>query len=231
MNFFAWVPWFFQTLMWLVARPLLFVFSGLRISGKENLKGLRGNAIIAMNHVSQLDPIMIPATLGPLSPLMPVFSVAREKEFYQGIKGVGKYIYGGFVFRALGAHPIILVSGDYERSLKPHIDILEKGGSLGIFPEGRRTKDGTIGEARAGVAYLLWRTGVPVVPVVFHGHYQMKPRHFFSRRHAISVVYGKPFYKEDFFGPETELVPPTKEEFKEVAQKIMLRIREIYEKN
>lgn len=230
MNFFAWVPWFTQTLMWLIARPLLFIFAGLRVYGKENLEDVDGNAIIAMNHVSQLDPIMIPATLGATSPLMPVFSVAREKEFYKGIKGVGRYFYGGFLFRMLGAYPVILASGDYETSLKPHINILEKGESLGIFPEGRRTKNGEIGEAKAGVAYLLWRTGIPVIPVAFHGHYQMRPRHFFSRRHTISVLYGKPFQKSDFFGPEADVVPPTREEFKKVAEVIMSRVQELYEK-
>ena len=229
MNFFAWVPWFFQTLMWLIMKPFLLIFSGLRVTGKENLKGFKGNAIIAMNHVSQLDSILIPATLGPLSPLMPVFSAAREREFYKEVKGLGRYVYGGMIFRLLGAYPVILAAGNYELSLKHHINILERGESLGIFPEGSRTKDGTIGIGKPGVAYLLWRTGVPVIPVAFHGHYEMHPRHFFSRKHTISVAYGKPIYKEDLYKPEHDIVPPTRDEFRAASQEIMSRIREMYE--
>lgn len=225
------VPYLTQTLMWLIARPLLSIFSGVKIYGKENTHAVPRNAIIAMNHVSQLDPIMIPATLGPFSRLMPVFSVAREKEFYQNIKGFFKIFYGGIFFRMLGSYSIFLAqTGDYELSLKPHIDLLEKGGSLGIFPEGKRTKDGTFGEAKPGVAYLLWRTGVPVIPVAFHGHYKMKARHFFSRKHTITVCYGKPIYKHEMFSAESDRVPPTREELKEVAHKIMEQVREMYEK-
>lgn len=229
MKFFAWPPTVFQFFIALISKPLFLIFSGLRVYGKENLKGLKGGVIFAMNHASEVDPFLIAASLGPTSPLMPVFSAARERGFYKN-SGILKYVYGGTIFKMLGAYPIFVGGGNYELSLRHHISIIEHGQTLGIFPEGQITKDGKIGEARAGVAYLLWRTGAPVVPVAFHGHYQMKPKHFFSRKHTIAVAYGKPLYKEDFFGPEADLVPPTKEEFKLVAEKIMDRVREMYEK-
>lgn len=223
------IPFITQSLMWLIARPLLSLFAGIRVYGKENTDLVPHNAIIAMNHVSQLDPIMIPATLSPFSHLMPVFSISLKPSFYK-IESPIKYLYGGWIFRMLGSHPIAVgTKGDYEETLKEGIRVLEQGGSLGIFPEGRRTRDGKMGEAKSGVAYLLWRTGVPVIPVAFHGHYMMKPKHFFSRKHTISVLYGKPITREEMFGPHNAEHVPTREEFKAIAQKILDRVKELYD--
>ena len=229
MNFFAWVPTVFQFLIAVISQPLFYLFSGLRVYGKENLKGLRGGVIFAMNHSNEVDPFLIAASLGPLSPLMPVFSAARERSFYKN-SGFMKYVYGGTFFKMLGAYPIFVGSGNYELSLRHHINIIERGQTLGIFPEGQITKDGRIGEAKAGVAYLLWRTGAPVVPIAFHGHYRMKTTHFFSRKHTISVAYGKPIKKEDLYKPEHDVVPPTRDEFRVASQEIMSRVQKLYDK-
>ncbi len=223
------IPLVTQTILWLITRPLFLMFVRAKTYGKEGLKKAPRNAILAVNHVSQLDPIMVLVTLGPWSHLMPVFSVSQQKEFYKKIGLFARFFYGGVLFRALGAHPIHVGAGNYELSLKTHITILEKGGTVGIFPEGKRTIDGTVGEARPGVAYLLWRTGVPVVPVALHGHYDMTAKSFFTRKRTISVHYGKPIYREELFPHNLENNPPSKEQFKAAAQVIMGRIREMHE--
>ena len=64
--------------------------------------------------------------------------------------------------------------------------ILEKGGVVGIFPEGRLPRDGEERplEFKTGAAYLALSTGVPVIPVYTNGSY-------FNRKRA-RVVIGKP---------------------------------------
>lgn len=227
MNLFVLPPAVFHFFIALVAQPLFSILGRLKVYGRENLKGLRGGVVFAMNHSSESDPFLVAASLGPFSRLMPVFSVARERDFYKN-SGIMKYVYGGFIFKLLGAYPVFMGNGDYELALKHHIKIIDAGQTLGIFPEGHITRDGKIGEAKAGVAYLLWRTGAPVVPVAFRGHWRMKPQHFFMMKHTIAVSYGKPIHRSEMFGPEADIVPPTKEELKLVAEKIMDRVREMH---
>lgn len=229
MNLFYWMPLLLQTLVYPFTWVSLWFFARIRVYGSENLRGIKRGAIFAVNHSSELDPILIPATLRPLSHLMPMFYMARERSFY-GKNGIIKYIYGGFFFKIWGAYPVLVGTGDYELALKHHINILEIGKSITIFPEGKKTANGQIGEGKPGAAYLLWRTGVPIIPVAIHGHYQMSTHDFLKRTHTISVSYGKPITKGELFALTTNSIPPTHKDLKIATQTIMSRIVEMYEK-
>lgn len=232
MNPFSWSPMILQTLVYPFTWVALLFFAHIRVQGKENLRGMKRGAIFAANHSNELDPILIPATLRPLSRLMPMFYLARERAFYPRAKkgGLVKYFYGGLFFKLWGAYPVTVGTGDYELALKHHLKILERGKSICTFPEGKKTLDGTIGEGKPGIAYLLWRTGVPVVPVAIHGHYQMASRDFLARTHRITVAYGKPITREELFGKHADRTPPTHEALKSATHVIMSRIREMYER-
>lgn len=216
--------------MWPIMWVVLRLFGKIVILGRENIHGHKHGAIVAVNHASEFDPILIPATLNPFSHLMPMFYLAREREFYEK-SGLIKYIYGGLFFNIWGAYPVTVgTKGDYEYALRHHIKILDRGQSVCIFPEGGKTQDGEIGEGKPGVAYLLWRTGRPILPVAIHGHHHMGPRDFFARKHTLVVSYGKPITREELFGKNADRVPPTHEELKSATKVIMSRIREMYEK-
>jgi len=229
MNFFSWTPTILQTLVYPFTWVGFRFFARISIVGKENIRGHKRGAIFAVNHASELDPILIPATLYPFSRLMPMFYIARERAFY-GKKGLSRYIYGGTFFKIWGAYPASVGTGDYELALKHHIRILEHGKSVCIFPEGGKSRDGKVNDGKSGVAYLLWRTGAPVIPVALHGHYQMGLHGFFSRARTISVSYGKPITREELFGSDAEVTPPTREDLKAATHIIMSRIREMYER-
>lgn len=229
MNFFAITPFILQAIVYPVMWPALRFFVRIRILGSEFLRGHKQGVIFASNHVSEFDPILIPATQNLFSRLMPMFYLARERAFYEK-RGLAKYIYGGTFFKIWGAYPVTIGTGDYERALKNHIQILECGKSVCIFPEGGKTRDGKIGKGKPGVAYLLWRTGRPVIPVAIHGHHQMGLKDFFSRKHSLTISYGKPITKRELFGKNADIVPPTHEDLKAATQVIMSRIRKQYQR-
>lgn len=231
MNFFVITPFLLQTLTWPMMWVVLRVFGKIIIIGKENIRGHKNGAIFAVNHSSQFDPILIPATLNPFSALMPMFYLAREREFYE-VSGLMQYIYGGIFFKIWGAYPVTVgTKGNYEFALRSHIEILERGQSVCIFPEGGKMPDAKIGEGKPGVAYLAWRTGRVVIPVSIHGHHKMGPREFFSRKHSIVVSYGKPITREELFGKDINVtIPPTHESLKTASNHIMSRIREMHER-
>lgn len=229
MNFFTITPFLLQTFIWPIMWVVLRLFGRIDILGRENIHGHKRGAIIAPNHASEFDPILIPATLNPFSNLMPMFYLARERAFYDKT-GLSQFIYGGLFFKIWGAYPVTVGTKDYEFALRHHIKILERGQSVTIFPEGGKTKTGHIGEGKPGVAYLSWRTGRSVIPVAIHGHHDMKPKDFFARKHSIAVSYGKPITREELFGANTNKTSPSQEQLKAATKVIMSRISEMYER-
>ncbi|KKU82155.1 MAG: Glycerol-3-P acyltransferase [Parcubacteria group bacterium GW2011_GWA1_47_8] len=230
MNPFSWTPTVLQTFVYPFTWISFRLFARIKILGKEHIRGHKRGAIFAVNHSSELDPILVPATLNPFSPLMPMFYLARERSFYPRAEkfGLGRIFYSAAFFKMWGAYPISVGTGNYEVTLKYHLSILEQGRSVCIFPEGKKTENGDIGEGKPGVAYLLWRTGVPVIPTAIHGHYLMGARDFIARKHSITISYGKPITREELFGTDVDRVVPTHEELKSATHTIMSRIREMY---
>lgn len=204
MNVFFYIsPLILQKAIWHATRAVLFFFCHFEVHGLENLPFsnklrpyfiAKSGVIFAANHSSELDPIVVPAALPFFSPLLPVFYVSRPREFYK-TSGWRQIFYGGFFFKMWGSHAAVAGFNDYEKSLATHLAILEKGGSVLIFPEGRKTRDGNIQtEAHGGVAYLAHRTGCPIVPLRIFGDFNMTTRDFFMRRRRISVVFGTPIF-------------------------------------
>ena len=228
------VPLIFQTLVYPCTWMMFRFFTHIRINGLGHVRGLKNGALFAVNHSSELNPILVPATLPFLSRLMPMFYVSRETAFYlrDGKKkfSLKQIFYGGSFFKLWGAYPATVGTGDYELALRHHINILNSKRSVCIFPEGKITRDGLVGEGKPGVAYLLWRTGVPVIPVAIRGDYKITLREFFLRKRILTVSYGKPITQSEVF--ETVLKegrPPTLEELKSATSLIMARIRTLWE--
>lgn len=218
-------PLVLQTLIWIPTRIILKFFLRFNIRGAENLKGLRGPVIFAVNHGSEWDPILVPAALPFLSPLAPTFFTSREREFYEK-RGFLAFLYGGILFKIWGAYPVAVGVNDYEKSLKNHVDILEdRAGSICFFPEGAKTKDGNFLPAKGGISYLAHRTKTTVVPIMLHGHFKMRKSDFFLRRNKVTVTFGKPLLSRELF--EERYYDP--HEYKTIAQEIMEKIARLHD--
>ena len=70
-----------QTLVYPFTWIALRYFADIKVLGRENLYSMKHGAIFAVNHSSELDPILVPATLRPMSRLMPMFYISRERSF------------------------------------------------------------------------------------------------------------------------------------------------------
>lgn len=53
------------------------------------------------------------------------------------------------------------------------VEIINKGFSMAIFPEGTRTRDASVGEFKNGAFKIVQKTGVPIVPVAIKGSYKV----------------------------------------------------------
>jgi 1-acyl-sn-glycerol-3-phosphate acyltransferase len=118
----------------------------------------RGAVIIAANHLSFYDSVVIPLVV----PRRVVF-LAKAEYFERGLLR-------RWWFRATGAVPVRRGDGPAAReALDAALDVLAAGRAFGIYPEGTRSRDGRLYRGRTGVAWLALTAGVPVVPVCLAG--------------------------------------------------------------
>lgn len=137
------------------------------VEGRENVPR-RGPVILAANHVSFLDSIVIPI----VAP-RPVAFLAKAEFFQQpGFKG--------WLTRTCltGTEAIPVQRGASraaQESLEVALEVLENGRAFGIHPEGTRSRDGRLYRGRTGVAWLALASGAPVVPVAVLGTDRIQP--------------------------------------------------------
>jgi len=118
-----------------------------------------GPAILVCNHVSYVDALVI----GAASP-RPIRFVMDHKIF--------KTPFMGWIFRTARAIPIAPAKEDPWLMEKAYIDIakaLHEGDLICIFPEGKLTSTGEMNEFRGGIAKILARSKVPVIPMALRG--------------------------------------------------------------
>lgn len=169
-----------------VLTPLFRWMYEIEIEGTENLPA--GGAIVAPNHSSYLDPIVINSILcNKISLLTRNFSTGNASFLSRFVDDALRNM--GHIF--LRKNRRISREG-----LEKALDILRRGHYLGVFPEGQRSRDNRLGEFRDGAAYISAESGKPIVPTKISGTYEIFPRHrkipgIFGR---IKVVFGKPIY-------------------------------------
>ena len=217
-------PLILQTAIWPFTRPLFWFFLHLKVIDLENLNNLPKGVIFASNHTSELDAILIPASLPFLSKFMPMFYVSRPKEFYKN-SGWRQFFYGGLFFKIWGSHSAISGYKDYGVSLSNHIHLIRRRHSLIIYPEGRKTVDGKImiNEAHGGVAFLAEKTGLPIIPIYISGHFKITLKDFLFRRRHVSIVFGRPVYSKELLANQTG----TDNKYKSASRKIMKTISDM----
>jgi 1-acyl-sn-glycerol-3-phosphate acyltransferase len=226
-KFFLISPLILQTAIWPIMRPLFRFFLHLKVEGLENLKDLPRGIIFASNHSSELDPVLIPASLPFLSRFMPMFYVSRSRDFYKS-SGWRQIFYGGTLFKVWGAHSIISGHKDYGVSLSRHIHIIQHGHSLLIFPEGKKTVTGNvmIDEGRGGVAFLAEKTQLPIIPVCLTNLYKINFWEFVLRKREVHVIFGRPLYSNDAIFNSCD--HSGKNYYKEIGKKVLRIIGNLY---
>ena len=118
-----------------------------------------GAAVLVCNHVSYVDAIVI----GAASP-RPIRFVMDHRIF--------KLPLLGWIFRTARAIPIAPAKEDPWLMEKAYVDIaqaLHEGDLVCIFPEGRLTTTGEISEFKGGIAKIIERSKVPVIPMALRG--------------------------------------------------------------
>jgi glycerol-3-phosphate dehydrogenase (NAD(P)+) len=162
----------------LLVQPALLIWLRLSRHGREHAR-IRGPLLIAANHRSFLDPFVIGVTLPWRRPIQYVAKVELFEKRWQG-----------WILSRLGAFPIRRGESDEEAMATSRI-ALERGGAVCIFPEGTRTRAGSLAQSKRGVGRLALETGAAVLPIAVHGTERVR-RGWRIRPRKVKLRAGRP---------------------------------------
>jgi 1-acyl-sn-glycerol-3-phosphate acyltransferase len=155
------------------------LFFGPEVIDPPDWKKL-GGVILAPNHCSYLDPVMLQAAIPKHIRFMMtegIYNIRSMKWFFD-------------LFET-----IPVPDGDAVKvgAMKEALRAVRGGATLGIFPEGGISRNGLLQPGQPGVVALMMRARVPVIPVAILGTYRLLPRHAnFFRAARVTVRFGQP---------------------------------------
>lgn len=177
-------------LLWYRAVRLLIAtvtatIGGWRATGRRNIP-TTGGVMLVSNHLSYLDVFLL--GFGVERPLN---YVARSTLFVP--------VLGPFI-RSLGGFPIQR-EGMGASGMKETLKRLRAGGIVTLFPEGTRSPNGELAPLKPGIALLVSRAGVPVVPAGIAGTFRAWPRgRLLPAPRPVRIHYGPPILPADLDG-------------------------------
>lgn len=166
-------------------RVFLKVWNRMRVCGAENIPNV-GGVLLASNHASFLDP----PTVGGSYRGRPIHFMARDTLWNSK--------FGTWWMTKVGCIPVSRGTGDL-KALKITIKMLKEGKAVSMFPEGTRTEDGKLQEAKGGIGFIIEKSGCVVVPAYIDGSYKAHPKGTkLIKPCKVTITYGKPITQEDF---------------------------------
>ena len=177
----------------------------LEMRGVENIPR-EGGLIIASNHIAGADPFLLGS------------AVPRELHFMAKEELFRPYFLRLLLPR-LNAFPVNRAGFDIE-VIRKSIDFLKQGKALIMFPEGTRSRDGQIREAKTGVGMLAHRAGVAILPTYIEN--TRKAWWNLLLRKRLRIAFGRPI-EADWICNR----PSSKAGYKEISDELMDRIKEV----
>lgn len=189
-----------------ICTPVLKVVYRYKFVNKNTLPE-DGGYIIACNHISSSDPILL-----GIGQKRRIYFMAKDELF--------KNKFFACIIRGLGAFPVKRGAGD-GKAIKTGTDLIHEGNVMGIFLEGGRSKTGELMRPRSGCALVAYDTQVPVVPACITN--VSKNNSLFGKR---IIHYGEPISIE-----ELGLKTGDRRELRNASKIIMDKIKEMREQD
>jgi 1-acyl-sn-glycerol-3-phosphate acyltransferase len=192
--------WVYSLARTLLTPPVWVLYRSWPIS-VENVPD-RGPAILAPNHFSNLDHFFLGLFLRRRVQFM-----AKSQLFRFPLD---------FILSHGGTFPVRRGQKDEEAFVTAH-DVLLKGGVVGMYGEGGRSRSKQLGQPKPGLGRLALEAGVPVIPVAIHGSEHVREARF----PKVTIQYGEPVTFE-------RLERPGREQCQRASVEIFERIRAMY---
>jgi 1-acyl-sn-glycerol-3-phosphate acyltransferase len=186
-RYFRFSPWFWS-------KCILWIFGiKLQVNGYENIDPAKPYVFVS-NHASMFDiPTVVMALKGNVN-------IVFKKELTRVPVWGWALRYGHFIMIDRSN------ARDALDSIERASESIRSGNSVILFPEGTRTSDGKLQPFKRGAFSLAAKAGVPVVPLIINGTFNILPKGSFKVSPAnISVVLEKPIPTRGLNGKSGEL--------------------------
>jgi 1-acyl-sn-glycerol-3-phosphate acyltransferase len=196
-----------------VLGPMIDFYARTKAVGREIFDhDLTPPVIFVANHSSHLDTPTI------------LRAIPRKWRTRTAVAAAADYFYNSRwkangVALLFNTTPLGRQGGGLGEGATDHVDkLIDERWNLLMFPEGTRSRDGSIGKVRSGAAVIAAQHGVDIVPIYVHGTHdamppgqnwpKRRPGRILSRRHKVEVRFGAP------------ITPRTVDERKEVMDEV-----------
>ena len=208
---------------YLLAWPATYLLAAPRIRGRENLRGLRGPALVVSNHVTYLDIAWILPALparfrNRLATAMRGERLAEMRRPAKTLNVFERFMERLRYFLAcslFNVFPLPQRSG-FLQSFSFAGNLADRGWSILVFPEGQTTVTGQMAPFRSGIGLLASHLNIPVIPMFLDGLFDLKQEErILTRPGHVTVTIGKPVSLAPGQDPE------------EIAKELEQRVREL----
>jgi len=201
------ITWIREFIYYLLTWPATIIMAHPRIVGAEHLRGLDGPFLVSCNHVTYID---LGFALKALPPRLRrklavgmwgefLWEMWRPPQNWNWFMRLSYWVGYYLVVGLFNVFPLPQQSGVRE-SFAYAGESVDRGYSVLVYPEGRRTDDGKPSPFRSGLGMLAARLNIPVLPLRIDGLYEMKTAgRKIAHRGELKVVIGKPMT----FPPDT----------------------------
>lgn len=173
-----------------------YIWFNFEINGKENIPK-EGGALICPNHISIYDPCM-------------VASITKRELHFMAKEELFSNFFMRWLLKNVHAFPVNREKVNIE-TVKTALKVLKEKELLGIFPEGKRVKDGETTEPANGFVVFAIKTKSPIIPIKISGKLKF--------REKVRMIVGEPIYLTEYYGKKI-----TEEEMAKIAKEIMDKI-------
>src|SRR6478672_10669075 len=193
-----------------ITLPYIMVMARPKIIGRERLKDFRGPALIISNHIAQIDIGFLMAAL-PMH-LRNRLGVAMQGEMLRSMRHPPKEWFFLKRWWEQVRYALIALFFDvfslpqrakYRESFRFAGELVDRGYSVVIFPEGRRTETGEMSPFRSGIGLLATHLNLPIIPMRIDGLFPFKlAKKHYAPPHAVKIRIGDPVRFEPTADPE-----------------------------
>jgi 1-acyl-sn-glycerol-3-phosphate acyltransferase len=178
------------------SRLLARCLTRVRVEGAIDAIPGEGPLILAANHISNADPVIIGAWLTPR---------LGRRIHWLGKKEMFDWPIVGWMARNGGVVPVDRAAADVE-AFRMARRVLDAGHVLMVFPEGTRSPTGELQQPKDGLAMLALRTNATIVPIGMSGTDRFWPRGRPIPRPGgrVSMRVGLPFRLEEILPPDLD---------------------------